>query len=389
MGISFKAFSEAVKYAIAVKKPILLRAAHGVGKSDMVRQIAKELGLKVVERRVSQMSDVGDILGLPKLTEKGTEWVLSTWVREAIDEPVVLFLDECDRGTQEVAQAIFQLTDSRCIGGHYLNEGTLIFAAINGGERGSQYQVREMDPAELDRWTVFDLSPTTEDWLSWAKDIIHPIVWDFINKNNVHLEHTSEFEPGKKYPSRRSWHRFSDVLKAGEEDLLPKQEGYINPALLNLANSFVGLEATVALGDFIKQYKYQLTVEDILDKGEIERTKNFQINDHLAWVEKFANSEYIKNSEQNKLSDNQITNIAKYLVSLPSEIAMKLFETITVTGIDNTKKIHAHKNPNVKEFLIKILTANIEKEKKEEKKKEKKEEDKEKETSSNTTNNKK
>ena len=104
--------------------------------------------------------------------------------------PVALFLDEVDRATIEVRQGIFELTDSRKLNGHILHPDTLIFAAVNGGEHGDQYQVGEMDPAELDRWTVFDVEPTAEDWLAYAKDKVDGIIWDFINQNRNHLEHT-------------------------------------------------------------------------------------------------------------------------------------------------------------------------------------------------------
>ena len=62
--------------------------------------------------------------------------------------------DEVDRATMEVRQGIFELCDSRKIAGQTLHPDTLIFAAVNGGEHGAQYQVGEMDPAELDRYTV-------------------------------------------------------------------------------------------------------------------------------------------------------------------------------------------------------------------------------------------
>ena len=54
-----------------------------------------------------------------------------------------------------------------------------------------------MDPAEIDRWTVYDVEPTVEDWLDWAKDRVAVTVWDFINNNRNHLEHMSDFEPNK------------------------------------------------------------------------------------------------------------------------------------------------------------------------------------------------
>ena len=112
----------------------------------------------------------------------------------------------------EVRQGFFELADSRKIAGQYLHKDTLVFAAVNSGENSSQYQVGEMDPAELDRWTTFDLEPTIGDWLNWAKNKVNPIIWDFINQDQNQLEHKGDFEPNKVYPSRRSWHRFSDTL---------------------------------------------------------------------------------------------------------------------------------------------------------------------------------
>ena len=113
----------------------------------------------------------------------------------------------------EVRQGLFELTDSRKINGWHLHPETLIVAAVNGGEHGSQYQVGEMDPAELDRWTVFDVEPSVEDWLGWASGKVDGVLWDFVNGNRQHLEHTDDYEPNKVYPSRRSWVRFARTVE--------------------------------------------------------------------------------------------------------------------------------------------------------------------------------
>ena len=114
------------------------------------------MGLPVVERRASQMTE-GDLVGLPVIDGECTRFNPPDWFKQACNEPVALFLDEVDRATIEVRQGIFELTDSRKLNGFALHPETLIFAAVNGGEHGEQYQVGEMDPAELDRWTVFAL----------------------------------------------------------------------------------------------------------------------------------------------------------------------------------------------------------------------------------------
>jgi hypothetical protein len=373
MGITFTALLDCLPYVAAIKKPIMLRGRHGIGKSCVVYQFGKQINKTVIERRVSQMTE-GDTIGLPKISENGTEWILPDFIVKACNEPVILFFDELDRGTQEVRQSIFELCDSHKIAGHSLHPDTIIFAAINGGESGSQYQVGELDPAELDRWTVFDCEPSIEDWLHWGKEVVHPVVWDFINQNHQHLEHNKDFEPNKVYPSRRSWHRFSDCLANGAKTLL--KQGAINATVANLANAFVGLEATVAFCDFVKNYSFQVTPEDILDNGKFELVKNFNINDHLALVEKFGavfakdTSFGVPNVDSKKASKKELANfdtayntrlknLATYFKQLPSELSMKLLDVIAQNG--PRRIIDLHKQPGVQAYLAKILTAEGEK----------------------------
>ena len=266
---------------------------------------------------------------------------------------MLLFLDEVDRATPEVRQGIFELTDSRKIAGQTLHEDTLIFAAVNGGEHGAQYQVGEMDPAELDRYTVFDVEPTVEDWLDWAKDNVATPVWDFVNQNRSHLEHTGEFEPNKVYPSRRSWKRLSDCLETGGflEDVKESSGG----TLFHLTSAFVGFEAAVSLNDFCAKYDAQVTVEDVLDNGEIEKTSDFGINDHCALIDKIEASAFFVEP----ISERQVQHLANYFVTLPSEASMKLW---TVLGKGNNANVIAlHKSESedgtkVAQRLVTMLT---------------------------------
>ena len=333
MAVDFKTFNQVAPHVLAVHKPVLLRGRHGIGKSEVVYQTAKDLGMPVVERRASQMTE-GDLVGLPKTDGDVTSFCPPDWFQEACDNPVVLFFDEVDRAVTEVRQGLFELTDSRKLFGQHLHPDTLIIAAVNGGAHGSQYQVSEMDPAELDRWTVFDVEPSTEDWLNWAKGNVTDIVWDFINQNRSHLEHKDDFEPNKVYPSRRSWARLNECL-----DKAAMLGDDYNPLVFQLSCGFVGLEAAVAFNDFVKNYERQVTVEMILDEGKLDKTKSFGINEHCALVEKMDASEVFKTV----LSDEQVQNLANYFVSLPSEAAMKLWSAIG-SGSENKNVIALHKS---------------------------------------------
>ena len=334
MAVDFKTFTQVAPHVLAVNKPVLLRGRHGVGKSEVVYQVAEGLELPVVERRASQMTE-GDLIGLPKTDGDVTSFCPPDWFQEACDKPVVLFFDEVDRAVTEVRQGLFELTDSRKLFGKAIHPDTVIIAAVNGGEHGSQYQVGEMDPAELDRWTVFDVEPTVEDWLEWGKDNVDGLVWDFVNQNRSHLEHSEDYEPNKVYPSRRSWKRLNDcLLTAG----LLGDDHRNDSGIYHLSAAFVGMEAAVAFNDFAQNYERQVTIEMILNDGQVSKTSDFGINEHCALIEKMEASDTFAE----ELDGDSIQNLANYFVTLPSEAAMKLW-TVLGKG-DNANVIALHKS---------------------------------------------
>ena len=329
MAIDFKTFNKIVGYVLADKKPVLIRGRHGIGKSQVIYQTAKALDLPVVERRASQMTE-GDLMGLPSVEGASTKWNAPDWFKTACENKVLLFLDEVDRATLEVRQGIFELTDSRKLNGWHLHPETLIMAAVNGGEHGGNYSVGEMDPAELDRWTCFDIEPTVEDWLDWAKPNVHGLVWDFINQNRNHLEHTDDPEPNKVYPSRRSWHRLNDCLVKG--GLVEDKESL--DVVYHLACGYVGFEAAVALKDFAKNYESQLTVEAVLD-GAVDKVKDLSTHKVNALNEKMT----VFLSE-NELTDKQVDNLAAYFGNIPAELAVHFWGQVASAAPKALDSLH-------------------------------------------------
>ena len=204
-----------------------------------------------------------------------------------------------------------------------------------------------MDPAELDRWSVWDIEPTVEDWLAWGKKNVDSLIWDFINQNRSHLEHNEDIEPNKRYPSRRSWDRLDKVL--AKADALEA-----SPAMFNLAQSFVGFEAAVALNDFAKNYERIVTVEQLLNGERVDALAAMSLNEHCAMIEKIEAEEICKA----EFSDGHVNNLAEYFVSLPSEAAMKLWSVISQAGVqENVVKFHGANDGAVGSHLSKILGA--------------------------------
>lgn len=354
MAVDFKTFNTFVNMVADSRYPVMIRGRHGIGKSELVYQFAARKGMPVVERRVSQLSE-GDLMGLPVVDGDSTRWNPPDWYKQACNEAVVLFLDEVDRGTLEVRQGIFQLTDSRALNGHRLHPGTLIFAAVNGGVHGANYQVNDMDPAELDRWTVYDVEPTVEDWLTYAQDRVNPIIIDFIRHNKAHLEHSKEFEPGKVYPSRRSWERLSRTVDAAhllEGDFKPQL-----PTLFNLSCGFVGFEAAISLRDFADKLDNIITPADLLAGKAKKAVKKWKLNDHVTMADKLVAEKALHAN----LSSEELENFKEYFLTMPSEAAMLLY-----TGISKNKDMVEfikvfHKVEGVKPYITSMLAGNTKK----------------------------
>lgn len=334
-GISLETFIPTAKAVSAARYPVIMRGRHGIGKSWVVHQIAEELGLPVIEKRASQMME-GDLMGLPKIAENAsskaeevTGYYPPDWLVQCseVGKPHLLFFDEVNRGVPEVRQGLFELTDSRKINGVRLHPDTVVYAAVNPPD---EYQVGEMDPAELDRYTVFDIEPTPEDWLNWAsstKEVI-PEIRDFITNNLGHLEHTKTFEPNKVYPSRRSWHRLSKTL---EQSCLDDDNSLVRDATtLHLSQGFVGYEAAASFDDFLKNYSRQVSAKDLLNARNNSKVwkklKASGPNQHIALVDRLITSEYL--TKKGKLKEQHAANIAEWIckVPAPSE-AVKTFQS--------------------------------------------------------------
>lgn len=311
---------------IAVSLPtnisVLVRGDHGIGKSEVIHQIGKLLGMTVIDRRLSQMSE-GDVIGLPKLDDGVTKFMPVEFIKMACEKPVLLFLDEVNRASQEVQQAVFQLVLDRELNGNKLHPGTRVFAAVN---TSFVYQVNEMDPALLDRFFVVDLRPSVQDWLTWARDgNVADVIVNFIDGNHklLEVEDSSKIEPGKVTPSRRSWKRLSDSMKA--MDIIDKPD---DKRFYATTMGFVGVECATAFVKFAKTFEVELDAKKILTGGpELQKKlEAMSIATANACVGEFK---VVLTKKQ--FGKKEMKNFTMFFEALPSELRVQLWHTVCVT----------------------------------------------------------
>ena len=318
---------------------VLVTGPTGVGKSDIFHQIGNELGLPVIDRRLSQMTE-GDIIGLPSLEDGTTKFIPVEWIVKASREPVILFLDEINRATVEVQQCAFQLVLDRELNGVKLHKATRIYAAVN---EGGNYQVNDMGPALVRRFWKVDLEPTVDDWLEWARnsDDVDNLFCDYIHNNPKHLNHTDEFEPGKVYPNPASWHRLARSLKhIGWDPSEIANNNKVPVGFYSLCLGFVGIEASSSLVSFIEKYEMQFRAEDILDDFDMNRDKLLQLsNDKVnEMIEKLEDN--AKRAEDSWTVE-QAHNTCEFVRSFSGEMQVDFFNRIMDCGnLETVMRVH-------------------------------------------------
>lgn len=252
---------------------IMLSGRHGIGKSEILTKFYQDKGMKVVALFLGQMSDPGDLIGLPHKDEKTgkTEFMPPYWF--PVDgKPIVLFLDELNRARPEVLQTIMDLALNRKLAGKMLPQGSVVISAVNDGE---EYQLTDLDPALVSRFNIYKFSPTAAEWLLWAEQKqLDERVIDFIRDHNEWLdgdmEKSNQYEGLEKSPDRRAWKKVSDLIKGVEE---------LDDDYKTFVAGIIGVRATAAFFAALQDMK-QLSGKDVLTdfKKQVKALKKLHVH---------------------------------------------------------------------------------------------------------------
>lgn len=154
---------------------------HGIGKTDVVDQIAEEYGGELIKIHLANHSDPGDLIGLPNLKKMQEEERTSFALPEMwpTSGKGVIHLDELNRAQPPVIQAMYPFILDRTIGSYRLPEGWRIIVSCN--PPGTDYIVTPMDAAKLTRFCHIPFKPTVDEWLEWARaNKIRPSIIGFV-----------------------------------------------------------------------------------------------------------------------------------------------------------------------------------------------------------------
>jgi hypothetical protein len=215
--VSPNAAKASIKHAIVKKRPIFLWGPPGIGKSDIVHQIAEQLNAHVIDVRLS-LWEPTDIKGIPYFDSNANKMVwappgeLPDADMAAQHEAIVLFLDEMNSAAPAVQAAAYQLILNRKVGTYRLPDNVFIVAAGNReADKGVTYRM----PAPLaNRFVHLEMRVDFDDWFQWAvENKIHKDVVGFLQFSKKDLYDFDPKSPSRSFATPRSWSFVSELLE--------------------------------------------------------------------------------------------------------------------------------------------------------------------------------
>jgi hypothetical protein len=212
---------KAIMKCFNTRRPLFLWGPPGIGKSEVVAEIAKDLGGHMIDLRLGQM-DPTDIRGIPFFNK---ELGKMDWA-PPIDLPdeemcsqypvVVLFMDEMNSAAPAVQAAAYQLVLNRRIGKYVLPDNVVMIAA---GNRESDKGVTFRMPTPLaNRFVHVEMKVDFATWQDWAvKNQVHKDVVGYLTFAKQDLYDFDAKSSSRAFATPRSWSFVSELLM--DEDM--------------------------------------------------------------------------------------------------------------------------------------------------------------------------
>ena len=232
----------------------------GIGKSEMVRAIAKQLNLFVIDVRLSSC-DPTDMSGFPVVSgKKGTYLPMEMFPVEGDKIPEgydgwFLFLDELPLAPQSVQKAAYKVILDRYVGNHKLHKRVLCIAA--GNLDTDNAMVEPMSTALQSRLVHLELKVGLDEWIDWAStNKVHHKIIAFVRYNPTALADFDPHHSDKTFSCPRTLYFLSKLLKQWDDITEDKL-----PAIVGSVGCGIGLEFFT----YCKVYKYMPTPEQLLN----------------------------------------------------------------------------------------------------------------------------
>jgi MoxR-like ATPase len=292
---------EALLALIGERVPLHIWGPCGVGKSQIVFQVADDTQREFRDVRAGQLDPV-DLRGLPRIASYQTEWAPPKFLPTS--GKGILFLDELTSAPQMTQAACYQLVLDRRLGEYVLPDGWVVIAAGNpASERGVHFSM----PRPLrNRFVHLHLEADLPEWCRWAvRAGIRSEIIAFLRFKPALLHDADATSDQNAWPTPRSWEMASNVLKgmAGRSGTSAAETE------AQLLEGTIGPAATAEFVGFLRLFRQLPSIDEILlnpEKAPLPEEPSAQIA--------------IATALGRAMSDQSVAKGLTYLDRMPTEM---------------------------------------------------------------------
>lgn len=362
--ISYLSKDEFGEYKIPVERqrPLFLVGPPGVGKTEIMSQVAEEMDIALVSYSMTHHTRQS-ALGLPFIMDKEygnesyrtTEYTMSEIIASVYDkmeetgkDEGILFLDEINCVSETLAPSMLQFLQMKIFGRHNLPSGWVVITAGNPLEYNNS--AREFDLATLDRLKRIDVVPELSPWLIYAKNTgVHSAVLNYLEIKKDDFYSVRLTVDGKLFVTARGWVDLSEMIYLYEQNNIEVNIELVSQYIQDerIARDFT------AYYDLFFKYRKEYDIASILmgTYGEniVDKLEESKFDERITIIRLLGDAlgsefrdEFVKAAVVQKLADTIKTHKEKFLTATNSEAASLLDELAIAMKdeIKNTKKAH-------------------------------------------------
>lgn len=212
------------------QRPVLMLGAPGIGKTQIMEQVAKECRIALVSYTITHHTRQSAI-GLPFITQKEygertyavTEYTMSEIVASIYNKieetniaEGILFIDEINCVSETLAPAMLQFLQCKTFGNHKIPRGWIIVAAGNPPEYNKS--VREFDVVTMDRVKKIQVEPDFQVWREYAcRENVHPSILSYLSIRTGAFYRMETTVDGRLFATPRGWEDLSRMISVYEK----------------------------------------------------------------------------------------------------------------------------------------------------------------------------